>query len=176
MSGPKPPIHLLTYLESLGAGTSDHTGRLLVDHLAGTYALLVQWGASESLCYAGLFHSVYGTPDYREPVVALSMRKSLQDRIGPVAEELVYEFARLGHARTLQLCRPSSTPCVRDELKPMLLELCAANFLEQIDFLGEDWLGELVCRDADLWRSATAILSPKASARVIGLLESYDLS
>lgn len=72
-----------------------HGSRPFYLHLKGVHDLLRDWGAAEHVCYAGLFHSIYGTRDFRMSVLD---RNSVVDRcellglIGAAAERLVLRF------------------------------------------------------------------------------------
>ncbi len=69
-------------------------------HLTGVYKILVAWGQPQYVVRAGLYHSVYGTFDYRQGIFDLrDGRKQLADIIGPAAEELSFAICtsdRLG--------------------------------------------------------------------------------
>lgn len=72
-----------------------HTSRELLDHLLGTRALLLAWGARPALCEAGLFHSVYGTESYRDATLNLDQRQTVEKLIGPEAESLAWIFCAM---------------------------------------------------------------------------------
>ncbi|MCV6623706.1 MAG: hypothetical protein OIF51_18365 [Cellvibrionaceae bacterium] len=52
----------LQQLKALGFGEIAHLNGSLLDHLKGTQALLQSWGASQTLCQAGLFQLVMVQP------------------------------------------------------------------------------------------------------------------
>ena len=61
------------------------------DHLTGVYKVLIAWNQPQYVVRAGLFHSVYGTFDYRYSLYDLrDGRKPLQTLIGPASEELAF--------------------------------------------------------------------------------------
>jgi hypothetical protein len=70
------------------------------DHLNGVYKILLAWNQPRYVVRAGLFHSVYGTFDYRNGVYELrDGRDKLWDLIGEGAEELAFAICtadRLG--------------------------------------------------------------------------------
>lgn len=82
----------ITFLEKLQADSIAHTSRSLLKHLRGTYFLLKKWDNPEYLCLAGLFHSVYGTQDFKELPISLENRVKVRNVIGSDAEKLVYYF------------------------------------------------------------------------------------
>jgi hypothetical protein len=82
-------------LRESGAFETAHSGRRLVDHLAGTRAFLVDWAYEEHVQLAGLFHSIYGTArfeagDHRSPT-----RARLRRVIGSEAETLAHLYASM---------------------------------------------------------------------------------
>ena len=86
------PRRLTEFLETLPSVRARHSGRELLDHLEGTYAILANWESPPHVCHAGLFHSIYGTKAF--PLVSLdeSARALLRQLIGDQAEALVYAF------------------------------------------------------------------------------------
>jgi hypothetical protein len=61
------------------------------DHLTGVYKILVAWKQPRYVIRSGLFHSVYGTFDYRYSLYDLRQgREPLRSLIGPGAEELSF--------------------------------------------------------------------------------------
>lgn len=61
------------------------------DHLTGVYKILFAWGQPQYVVRAGMFHSVYGTFDYRYSLYDLREgREPLRNLIGPAAEELAF--------------------------------------------------------------------------------------
>lgn len=86
---------LIGLLVRLGAAEIPHSGATLLDHLVGTYDLLLDWGAPDATCVAGLFHSVYGTPRFKQ--VLTDDRELIKDAIGPEAESLVWKFSKVSN-------------------------------------------------------------------------------
>jgi hypothetical protein len=79
-------------LIKLGAGEFEHFNGSLIEHLDSTSRLLKEWGASEDLCDAGLYHAAYGTDGFVSNVVELSRRNEIASIIGQSAEEIVYLY------------------------------------------------------------------------------------
>lgn len=135
---------LLGRLFVLGAQAQAHGSRTLDAHLAGTYDILLRWGAAPSTCVAGMFHSVYGTNAFRHRCLSGDERGTLEGFIGTDAERLVYLFsvsdrpAALiqalsygGDAPTLvHRVTGEAIAVTRDELHELLAIECA-NLLEQ---------------------------------------------
>lgn len=86
------PARLLEYLQILRADRIPHSGRCLLDHLAGTHRLLQSWHCQPPVCSAGLFHSIYGTNAFGLRRLDLQDRSLVVRMIGPQAEQLVYLF------------------------------------------------------------------------------------
>lgn len=84
---------LTTLLHHLGAAGVTHSGRTLLEHLAGTAALLRQWGCSEHVAAAGMYHSIYGTNAFSFACQSPQLREEIVAAIGREAEHLVYLFA-----------------------------------------------------------------------------------
>lgn len=79
-------------LQTMGAGDFQHLNGSLEAHLKGTAKLLADWGASETLQVAGLFHAAYGTAGFDERMVALKQRKGIAKLLGEPEEALVYLY------------------------------------------------------------------------------------
>ncbi len=75
------------------------------DHLTGVYKILLAWGQPQYVVRAGLFHSVYGTFDYRYSIFDLREgRDKLAELIGLGSEELAFTVCtsdRIGLLRNL---------------------------------------------------------------------------
>ena len=132
------------YLLALGADELIHSGRHFLTHLEGTYLILRRWGLSESVCYAGLFHSIYGTDSFKRNPLPLEKRDELKALIGAEAEQLAYLF---GSVRRITLFEPTAPQCIRfrDDAPHVpiiekewvaLLHMEYANTLEQVSELG----------------------------------------
>jgi len=130
------------FLIRMGARDTPHSGRFLYDHLEGVYGLLKRWDNPESVCLAGLFHSVYGTSAFKKETVALSARGEVRALIGVEAESLGYLFSvcerysaffALLHGETTLTNRLSSEAFPVDE-QPLakLLEMEIANFVDHL--------------------------------------------
>ena len=114
-----------------------HSRGNFLQHLAGVYQILLAWGASETICKAGLFHSVYGTEFFIHELLDPHDRERLRSLIGPDAESLVYEFCGLERARLLEPCTERAATAanevfeVSEEHLRMLRCIEMANLIEQ---------------------------------------------
>ncbi|WP_298769741.1 DUF6817 domain-containing protein [uncultured Shewanella sp.] len=82
----------LEKLKTLGAGEFKHLNGSLIEHLERTHQLLVEWGASQALCDAGLYHAAYGTIGFDTQVITLFQRQDIAKIIGQAAEDIVYLY------------------------------------------------------------------------------------
>lgn len=85
------PEHIRAFLVALGVADQPHSGRTLLDHLDGTYQLLLKDG--ETVALAGALHSIYGTQFYKPQ--HMPTRSQVRELIGVDAEWLVYLFCGL---------------------------------------------------------------------------------
>ena len=84
--------HIAT-LRDWGADQVDHPGGTLLAHLVRTAKDLEDWGASDDLVLAALFHAAYGTDGFAPSLIDLSQRDLLQSIIGADAEAIIYRYA-----------------------------------------------------------------------------------
>ena len=89
------PARVIALLQASGAQHTPHTGRSLLAHLHGTYLLLQQWGNSDAVCLAGLFHSIYGTNAFAHQSLLASQRAELCAASGAEAEALAWLFCSI---------------------------------------------------------------------------------
>lgn len=86
---------LCQWLHERGASRQAHSGRVLLDHLRGTWGILHAAGQRAAACEAGLFHSVYGTNVFKAVTVPHGDRMAVQALIGTEAEALAWAFGQL---------------------------------------------------------------------------------
>lgn len=129
------------FLFGLGADTTHHSGRTLYEHLEGVQKLLRDWGNEESVCTAGLFHSVYGTDAFKEQIIPLEQRDKVRAVVGEEAESLAYLFCvckrhaclaplLYGALKIRNFVDGKDIPVTEKTLR-RLLEMEVANFAEQ---------------------------------------------
>jgi hypothetical protein len=75
------------------ADSVPHLSGCLLDHLKRTEELLVDWGASDVVCLAGLCHAAYGTDGFATALMDLGSRPAVAETVGADVEELVYLYA-----------------------------------------------------------------------------------
>lgn len=148
MNNPDTILRLLAEYNLEGFSHTDHG---LINHLRGTFQILESWGCSETLCIAGLCHSIYGTESYRRNPIELSERENIQAILGESAEKLVYLFgAHVKESLWKNLERENEFSILdrleKSELKLSeldlrnLITLTLANWLEQRPRVPEKYL------------------------------------
>ncbi|WP_343742765.1 DUF6817 domain-containing protein [Herbaspirillum huttiense] len=126
------PNQLLDLLRQCGATQRPHSGRMLFDHLVGTYNLLRAWGNSSTVCLGGLFHSIYGTNVFRQQSLYARDRSLLQHLIGEKAESLAWDFCHVDRPAAIIFALQQGDDCCADEPDWIALaEIEVANLLEQ---------------------------------------------
>lgn len=146
----RDPQTLLEALEKLNQrdfGQQRHSNANLRDHLTGTCEILKSWAVSESVCLAGLCHSIYGTQYFWTISVTLEHRSQVRALIGKQAEHLSYLFCAMDrtefyeHSSTAKK-QPAALVAILDRFTGEtttldegetrdLLTIAAANLLEQ---------------------------------------------
>lgn len=138
----EPRLELKSFLEQSGAGKVAHgKQRSLLDHLVGVYRLLSEWGASPAVREAGLFHSIYGTEQFR--TATTRNRQPIIELIGEAAEAHVFAFATLDRRRFLSAARARNqsldvlragtrTAALPPDYWPGVSEMLVANYLEHL--------------------------------------------
>ncbi|HEX5127408.1 MAG TPA: GNAT family N-acetyltransferase [Rhodocyclaceae bacterium] len=86
---------LLNMLRDLDADKLPHSGRTLIEHLVGTYALLKSWDCDEDIAIAGLFCSIYDKNIFWQGALSVDHRDGLRELIGGRAEQLAYLFCSI---------------------------------------------------------------------------------
>jgi hypothetical protein len=91
-----------------GAMAIEHGTRSLLEHLNGTFEILFRWGHNESICLAGLIHSIYSTDLFPDRIVPFSERSIVQAAIGVDAERLAFLFGSLDRSELFAKIRMGS--------------------------------------------------------------------
>lgn len=83
-------INCINYLISKKTQNIPHGHKNLFQHLINVYDKLRKWNCHEDICYAGLFHSIYGNKifDFKTE----TDREIIQKLIGKKSEFLVYSY------------------------------------------------------------------------------------
>lgn len=164
MTSPLLPRDLLRIV---GAHLLPHTDTSLEIHLFETYRLLAKWGNGPTVCLAGLLHSVYGTEFYLHRCLGDTDRTWLANLVGEETENLVHLYSSLrlsdlfdGKAST------SDGQCISSEVIRKLLEVHAANLMEQWPKLEHVMRMAIVRRDSSRWLEVKPLLSIAASRAI----------
>ena len=140
-----PPLDAhLAVLEGWGAGALPHPGGTLLAHLERTATLLANWGASDELVLAALFHATYGTDGFAPSLKELDERDVLRAHIGDAAEGIVWFYASCDREATYPTIVPGEACVFRDRFadeditptEPQLrdfVDLTIANELDLVD-------------------------------------------
>ena len=102
----------------------DHSNTGYLNHSIGVFNILKEMGASDHVCLAGLYHSVYGTDSYQQNIPL--DRNELKNIIGEYAENLVFNFCSFGNKEHEILNRTITSQIDED-----LLIISYANIKEQ---------------------------------------------
>lgn len=171
------------YLMGLGADKLLHSGRHFLAHLEGTYRLLRRWGLPEPVCYAGLFHSMYGTDGFKRNALTMDDRHEVRALIGEEAERLVYLFCSIRRISMFESGAPQGirfreaarrTPIAQHEWVA-LLHIEYANTLDQCVDLG--FLGKFVLTKLGRkWMHLRQHLSAVCNAELAPVFASHRIS
>lgn len=166
------------FLVDLGLEQIGHTEKTYLGHLIAVHSDLKQWGCEEEVCYAGMFHSIYGTQKFQGFTLPLERRGELRDLLGERAEWLAYlncamyrpSFDELAQQQLLQ--RSDDSLSITDRITNETIELTRNDFDDLCRIHLCDWL-EQVPR-CGLWDERRAAY--RAMAEYLGAvaLESYD--
>ncbi|MBM9576076.1 hypothetical protein JWG45_02820 [Leptospira sp. 201903070] len=88
----EPDGILLDRLRKLNAEKFEHIHGDLLTHLIGTFRILADWGSPPVLYNAGLYHAVYGTFAYQNPLIGTEARKEIAEILGEESETLVFLY------------------------------------------------------------------------------------
>ena len=129
-------VSLETWLRSIGADRTAHSGRSLMAHLMGTFDILYRWGCAESTCLAGGLHSIYGTNIFARETLGSDDRVMVRARFGAEAEALAWLFGSIDRPTAIELGygvdRRCGCPVTLEDTELYALRLIeAANLLEQ---------------------------------------------
>lgn len=132
----------LEVLRRYHTDVTPHSGRHLIDHLAGVYLLLEAWGNPPDVCRAGLFHSIYGTNIFDVKSAPFSDRPIIREAIGEKAERLAFLFCVSDRPVALLQAAAEQNYVLADTVHKeqiaitaaevdALIEIEVANFVEQ---------------------------------------------
>ncbi|KAK4152715.1 hypothetical protein C8A00DRAFT_34565 [Chaetomidium leptoderma] len=138
-----PQDDKFAFLKELTSADEYHGEKSFYQHLFNVYSFLKSQSLTDSVCDAGLFHSIYGTEFYHFQSAAVT-RDVVRGYIGEYAEELAYLFCGLRKDRFGSILH--NTPGWSEQQHLDLCRLEYANFWDgkedrdvqsQMDLLGE---------------------------------------
>lgn len=80
----------LNFLQEKNTQDIIHSHSNFFNHLIGVFNILRQWKQSEDLCFAGMFHNIYGN-QYFDPNLNVT-RDEIKNLIGEKSEQIAYDF------------------------------------------------------------------------------------
>ena len=167
----------IEYLRSIECHLVSHSKRTLLDHLVSTHNLLRSWDASESVCLAGLLHSVYGTEGFHATLASIPDRKIIVNVVGQKAEALAWLFGirtnqsfweqvrvltRQPDVSTFTLVNrltEQPVPCTRSELLHVI-NIVLANAIDQVQHIPEHFTE----RHSGMFQQLLPFAMPEAAA------------
>lgn len=131
---------LITFLRAHHTQDISHSQGTFFEHLLGTYRRLKKWGCEKSVCYAGLFHSIYGTQIFKHSTISYGERWVIKNLIGKEAERLAYLFSvskrppalieAINTNKLYDTLEKQNVPVTKKELS-QLIEIECANLIDQ---------------------------------------------
>jgi Domain of unknown function (DUF6817) len=164
---------LIAFLAELGTERVAHTEGSFLTHLIGVYRDLQVWGCDESLCRAGMFHSIYGTERFQKFALPLERREDVRRLIGDRAERLAYVNCAMDRASFDRAVQQTAGPySIEDRLTGQPITLTSQDFDDLCRLHLCDWLEQVPrSRHWDYRRSAYQGMA----ARLGGVAQrSYD--
>ena len=162
----------MSKLHELGAHELKHLNGDLAQHLKGTYELLREWGNSEPVCLAGLFHAVYGTAGFPAALLSLDKRSDIAAAIGDEAEELVYLYAACDRDYTYSKLTSNEEPIYRNRFtqessslpRLLLASFCELTLANELEIVLQSYQAREDCRAffVPLFASFKGLVSPPA--------------
>ena len=83
-------INCINYLINKKTNLIQHFKSNFFNHLINTYNILRSWKCNEDICFAGLFHSIYGNEFFKLKIS--ENREEIKNLIGEKSEKFVYDF------------------------------------------------------------------------------------
>jgi hypothetical protein len=83
-------INCINFLIKNNTNLISHSKSNFFNHLVNTYNILRYWKCNEDICFAGLFHSIYGNEIFLHKIT--ENREEIKNLIGEKSEKLVFDF------------------------------------------------------------------------------------
>ncbi len=141
----------LQQLSVLGAEGLEHPTGDLLQHFRATFEQLQAWDEDEAVCWAGLYHAVYGTETFMPKLMTLELRAEVAGIIGGQAEAHVYFFCACDRAFFARRLVRDDQPSYRDRFSSTIFQptfeqihaFCALTVANEIDVSANDREGYL---------------------------------
>lgn len=164
----------VSFLRSMQADGLPHSERGLLDHLIGTRQLLIEWGARDPVCDAGLFHSVYGTEHYEPKALPLSMRADVRQLIGDEAESLAWLFCMMRRDTFDQNLDGNRELSVQHRLTAEWIPLTTAQYHDLVTMTFANTLEATPRLSWNTRRNCRVYLRPFRSIAIAGAQRAFD--
>lgn len=171
---------LVELLRDIGANSVPHSNRYLIDHLIGTYRTLERWRCDDDVCKAGMFHSVFGTRSFPNPLVNEVDAIPIRDAIGERAQMLVRLFSRVdlpslfGILASNRLLDGGEFVALNANDLRALVSLVWANILEQSDYVPLS--GEYITQLEKLYKQTAHLLPLQSKEEIQKMMAAGALS
>lgn len=140
-----PSFEKLTeFFVALGADGIEHTEKGYLAHAVAIYHDLKSWGCDEELCWAGMYHSIYGTEIFQRFALPLDRRAEVLELIGARAERLAYLNCAMVRKTFDQAVEKGTPPFrLKDRFGGQEVEISEIDFQDLCTIHLCDWLEQV---------------------------------
>src|SRR5687767_6063114 len=108
---------MVDFLRDLEIDEVPHSGQKgFLAHLVAVFHELECWGASQDVCRAGIFHSIYCTELFRQWSLHVNRRADIRNLIGERAEWIAYVNCLMDRATFDALLESDGPYCIRNRV------------------------------------------------------------
>ena len=164
---------LLEFLRREGTAEVQHSKVDFMAHLVGVHRVLASWQCSDTVCSAGLFHSIYGSEGFSDGALDPRRRPEIRTLIGTAAERLALVNSAMTYASFDVSLREGPPHRVVNRLTGAPIELTDQEFADLSLIQLADWL-EQVGRFPDRWdyrRQAYRAIAERLGGRALATYE-----
>jgi len=90
----------INFLLNKNCNKINHSKSNFYNHLINTYNILKKWKQSEDLCYAGMFHNIYGNKYFNANLDV--SREDIKSLIGEHAENLIFQYTNINRESIIE--------------------------------------------------------------------------
>jgi hypothetical protein len=135
---------LTDFLVGLGAEKVAHTEKNYLAHLIAVHRLMRERGCDESLCRAGMFHSIYGTEKFQRFALPVERRVEVRQLIGERPERLAYLNCAMDRSSFDRAGEQATGPYrITDRLTGEEVVLTESDFMDLCRVHLYDWLEQV---------------------------------